>query len=84
MSPWGYNGGCRLIDLTNTENCFDKINRSRFYKYLINNLIEEGEPISPFKSNDVTNTLHDNIVKYFLNKNQEIYMLEIPKELFEI
>ena len=69
MSDVGFKGKgiifSRLLDVDTDSQCFDDdLNRLAFYRNIINQMIVNGFAISPYTSDEVTNTLHDKIVKF--------------------
>jgi hypothetical protein len=82
FSSIGYTTGCRLSDLINSDISYDHINRIQFYKAVIDRLISEGHTIRLYTLDEVTNTLHDRIVRYFSELNVECYLVEISEDVF--
>jgi hypothetical protein len=82
FSNIGYSNECRLLDLINQDICYDDINRIQFYRAIIDKLISEGQNIRPFSSDDVTNTLHDRIVRHFSELGIEVYLVELSEQVF--
>lgn len=83
LSNNGYSGLCRISDIINPEICYDnKINRIQFYRTIIDKMIEEGNEIGNYEMTEVTNTLHDRIIRFFSKAGISIYLIEIKPELF--
>jgi hypothetical protein len=75
---------CRISDLLNPEICYDVINRLQLYRAIIDYLIIEGQAIRPYTLDEVTNTLHDRIVRYFLDLQIKIYLVEVGAQVYPV
>jgi len=82
FSNIGYSYDCRLTDLIHPDICYDDINRIQFYRAIIDRLIAEGQGIRIYSMDEVTNTLHDRIFKYFSELGIECYLVELSEQLF--
>ena len=82
FSNLGYTHECRLSDLVHPQICYDDINRIQFYREIIDKLILEGHEIRPYSMDEVTNTLHDRIVRHFTECRIETYLIEVTEQVF--
>ncbi len=82
LSKFGYPADFRLADLIHPEICYDYINRIQFYRAVIDYLIVDGHAIRGYESDEVTNTLHDRIVRHFSGLGIECYLVELHEQLF--
>jgi hypothetical protein len=82
LSNFGYSSDCRLTDLIHPEICYDYINRIQFYRAVIDYLIVDGHSIRGYESDEVTNTLHDRIVRHFSGLRIECYLVELNEQVF--
>jgi|LakMenE18May11ns_1017448.scaffolds.fasta_scaffold8975480_1 hypothetical protein len=81
-----YGSGCRITDLIDKNICYDdtalKNLRRKFYKTIIEKLISRGFNIEQCKENEVTNTLHDRVYRFYRDNNFEIDLIEIQNNQF--
>jgi hypothetical protein len=74
---------CRLTDLDFSSDCLDKpLNRIQFYKSVIDQMILKGFNLTSYQANQVTNTLHDNIVEFCKQENLKIISVELNEDEF--
>lgn len=61
---------------------YQVINRIRFYRAVIDQMIDNGFAIAPYQQNQVTNTLHDNIVNFCTNNHLKIIKIDLEIDDF--
>ena len=84
LSTLGYGPDCRIYDLANDVCCDNQFNRTQFYRAIIEKMIEDENDIKSWNSTEVPNTLHDRIIRFFRNKNINIYLVEIDFNRFTL
>ena len=73
----------RITDIDYPYHCLDQnINRSKFYKAVIDQMIDNGFAIAAYQENQVTNTLHDNIVNFCANNRLKIIKIDLTMDEF--
>jgi hypothetical protein len=74
---------CRLTDLDFSSDCLDKtLNRTQFYKSVIDQMRGNGFDLAEYKDKQVPNTLHDNIVRFCEQKKLKIISVELNENEF--
>lgn len=78
--------GCRVSDLIDNHICYDesvlKNLRRKFYRTIIDSMIKRGFIIEKWGENEVTNSLHDRIFRYYRDNNINIDLVEIENKQF--
>ncbi len=68
LSQFGHASNCKIFDL-GLEECIAetvfKDRKRKFYRMLIDDLISKNYSIKPWRDSEVTNTLHDRLIKFF-------------------
>ena len=77
LSTLGYGPDCRIHDIVNDVCCDQLFNRIQFYRAIIDKMIEDENDINNWNATEVTNTLHDRIIRFFRDKNINIYLVEL-------
>lgn len=77
LSPKGISSQCRIKDEIKPYYCYDDlINRKLFYKTLIVQMINDGIQIKLPTECEVSNTLHNRIIKAFEQNRRQVYLLK--------
>lgn len=83
LSANGYGPDCRIYDLTR-KNCYDNmVNRVQLYRFVIEKLINDKSNITNWRHDEVTNTLHNRLIRFFRDNNFIIYMIDLAENEYD-
>jgi hypothetical protein len=84
LSTIAYPANCRIYDLAG-KLCYDNIiNRVRFYRTVIEKLIINNHNIVQWNHTEVSNTLHNRLIRFFTKNNYNVFLVELTEVEYDL